>query len=139
MFNWEGSCIMPQSYFILENWIFQIETTVYFSALSRPWSANRGPRTLFFYYQRYKQTPCGMKNISTKAVSVSLFHFFFLVVNILPKGMFQECKFYISASNWTKQITRSVFKHTDHDYDFRIQFFRVNVLVKFENFGRTVN
>ena len=53
----------------------------------------------FFYYQRYKQTPCGMKNISTKAVSVSLFHFFFLVVNVLPKGMFQECKFYISASN----------------------------------------
>ena len=36
---------------------------------------------------------------STKAVSVSLFHFFFLVVNVLPKGMFQECKFYISASN----------------------------------------
>ena len=27
------------------------------------------------------------------------FIFFFLVVNVLPKGMFQECKFYISASN----------------------------------------
>ena len=36
----------------------------------------------------------------------------------------------------SKQITRSIFKQTDHDNDFRIQFFEKFFLVKFEDFVR---
>ena len=81
---------MPQSYFILENWIFQIETTVYFGALSQTLVGSQRSTHAFFYYKRYKQTPCGMNWIFPLKQFQSVYFIFFLVVHVLPKGMLQD-------------------------------------------------
>ena len=61
-----------------------------------------------------------MNNIATKAVSDILF-FFSRIQRFFLRVCYKYANF--TALLHFKQITRSIFKQTDHDNDFRIQFF----------------